>query len=64
MDFALPPEIEDYRARIRGFEETHIIPLEADRANYDAHENIHPDVLKGVRAKVKNAGLIWRNSTN
>jgi len=57
MDFALPPEIEDYRSRIRTFVETHIIPLEADRANYDEHENIRSDVLEGVRAKVKDAGL-------
>ena len=48
MDFALPPEIEDYRSRIRDFVETHIIPLEADRDNYDEHENIRPDVLEGV----------------
>jgi len=57
MDFTLPPEIEDYRARIRTFVDTHIIPLEADRANYDEHENIRPDVLETVRAKVKDAGL-------
>jgi acyl-CoA dehydrogenase len=57
MDFTLPPEIEDYRARIRTFVDTHIIPLEVDRANYDAHENIRPDVLETVRAKVKDAGL-------
>ena len=40
MDFALPPEIDDYRTRIRAFVDAHIIPLEADRANYDEHENI------------------------
>ena len=57
MDFSLSPEIEDYRSRIRAFVEQHIIPLEADRANYDEHENIHADVLEGIREKVKSAGL-------
>lgn len=57
MDFALSPEIEDYRVRVRTFVDEHIIPLEADRANYDAHENIRHDVLDEVRAKVKSGGL-------
>ena len=57
MDFSLSPEIEDYRSRIRAFIEQHIIPLEADRANYDEHENIHVDVLEGIREKAKSAGL-------
>ena len=30
MNFALPKEIENYRARIHDFVETHIIPLEAE----------------------------------
>ena len=50
MDFELPPKVEDYRARIRAFVDTHIIPLESDRANYDEHENIRPDVLEKIRA--------------
>ena len=57
MDFALPPEIDDYRARIRAFVDAHIIPLEADSANYDEHENIRPNVLEDVRTKVKAEGL-------
>ncbi len=57
MDFALPPEIEEYRQRVRAFVAGHILPLEADPANAGAHENIREDVLEGVRAKVKEAGL-------
>jgi len=57
MDFTLPPEIEDVRARTRGFVEEHVLPLEADRANYDEHENIRLDVLRSVQAKARAAGL-------
>ncbi|MBU8539683.1 acyl-CoA dehydrogenase family protein [Falsiroseomonas tokyonensis] len=57
MDFALPPEIDAIRMRVRDFVDTKLIPLEADRANYDEHENIHPDVLKRMRAEAKAAGL-------
>jgi acyl-CoA dehydrogenase len=57
MDFALSPEIDDYRRRIRAFVDANIIPLEADRANYDAHENIAPAPLAAMREKAKAAGL-------
>lgn len=57
MDFALPPEIDAIRLRVRDFVDTKLIPLEADRANYDEHENIHPDVLRRLRAEAKAAGL-------
>jgi acyl-CoA dehydrogenase len=57
MDFTLPPEIEDYRRRVRAFVEANILPLEADPANFDAHENIAEDPLQRVRAQVKDAGL-------
>jgi acyl-CoA dehydrogenase len=57
MDFSLPPEIEDYRRRVRAFVEANILPLEGDRANYDAHENISDAALQRVRAQVKEAGL-------
>ena len=40
MDFALPPEIEALRRRIADFVAAEILPLEADRPNYDEHENI------------------------
>ncbi len=57
MDFTLTSEVEDYRVRVRDFVETHILPLEADRGNYDPHENIAEDVLREIRARVKKAGL-------
>ncbi len=57
MDFTISPRIEDYRARIARFVEDEIMPLEADRANYDPHENIKNDVLEPLREKAKALGL-------
>ncbi len=57
MDFSLSPETEDYRRRVRAFVDAEIIPLEADRANYDPHGNISGAALEATRAKVKKAGL-------
>ena len=45
MDFALSPKVEETRLRIRRFVEEEILPLEADPANYDAHENIAHEPL-------------------
>lgn len=57
MDFTLPAEIEDYRLRIRAFVEQEILPVEADRANWDEHENIADAPLQALRAKARSAGL-------
>jgi acyl-CoA dehydrogenase len=57
MDFTLPPEIEDIRVRTRAFIAEHVMPLEADPANFDAHENIRLEALESVRARAKAAGL-------
>lgn len=57
MDFSLSPEIDILRKRIRSFVDEEIIPIEADKANYDAHENIREDVLAVLRDKVKSAGM-------
>src|SRR5476651_394489 len=57
MDFTLSPEIEDIRLRVRAFVEEHVLPLEADPANFSEHENIPEDRLALVRAKAKKAGL-------
>ena len=57
MDFSLSPEIDTLRLKVRAFVEEHMIPLEADRANYDAHENISLEVLRPLRDKAKAAGL-------
>jgi acyl-CoA dehydrogenase len=57
MDFALSPKVEETRLRIRRFVEEEILPLEADPANYDAHENIAHAPLERLKAKAKEEGL-------
>ena len=57
MDFTLSPEIESLRLKVRAFVEAEVLPLEADRSNYDAHENIRLDVLAGLREKARAQGL-------
>lgn len=57
MDFTIAARIEDIRARIARFVDDEILPLEDDRANYDAHENICLDVLDRLRMKAKAEGL-------
>ncbi len=57
MDFTLPPELDDYRRRVRTFVEDEILPVEADRANWDEHENIADAPLAALREKAKAAGL-------
>ena len=63
MDFTLDPVAEDYRQRVRAFVERHVMPLEADPAAYDDHENIRDDVLMKLRDKAKAAGL-WALQTS
>ena len=58
MDFTLSPEIEDIRVRTRAFVEEHVLPLEADPANFAEHENIPLDRLAPVQAKAKQAGPV------
>lgn len=57
MDFALSPEIDAIRLRIRAFVADHILPVEADRSAYDEHDNITDDALQALRAKARAAGL-------
>src|SRR3546814_14639221 len=57
MDFTLAPEVDSLRQRLRAFVEAEIMPLEADPAAYDEHENIAPARLEALRAKAKAAGL-------
>jgi acyl-CoA dehydrogenase len=57
MDFSLSPEIDALRLRVRDFIESEVLPLESDPASYDEYENIRLDLLDGVRAKAKAAGL-------
>lgn len=57
MDFNLDPKVDALRRRYRTFVDAHIIPLEADPAAYDEHENIRLDHLDVLRAKAKADGL-------
>ena len=57
MDFKLPTDVEALRVRVAAFVRERIVPLEADRANYDEHENVRVDVLDRMRAETKAAGL-------
>ncbi|GAB3675769.1 acyl-CoA dehydrogenase family protein [Salinisphaera aquimarina] len=57
MDFKLTPEVQDYVQRIRAFVDLELIPLEADAASYDEHENIAPDLLKRMQTRAREAGL-------
>lgn len=57
MDFTLPPRGEDFRTRIARFVQDHILPVEADRANWDAHGNIAHGPLDALRAKARAEGL-------
>ena len=40
MDFTISPRVEEFRRRIARFVENELLPLEADQASFDAHENI------------------------
>ncbi|MEQ9042509.1 MAG: acyl-CoA dehydrogenase family protein [Alphaproteobacteria bacterium] len=57
VDFSLSPEIRDFQARIRAFVAERVLPLEADPASYDEHENIALPLLEGLRAEAKRQGL-------
>ncbi len=58
MEFAIPPAVEAQRRLVRAFVNDRLIPLEADPASYDAHENIRPDLLTVLRAETRAIG-IW-----
>ena len=57
MDFHIPSEVEDFRGRIAAFVEEHVLPLEADRAAYDAYGNIALPALETLRSKARAEGL-------
>ncbi len=57
MDFALSPEVDAIRLKIRAFVEEKLIPLESDPASFDEHENIAKPLLEKVRAEAKAQGL-------
>ncbi|WP_274626966.1 acyl-CoA dehydrogenase family protein [Arvimicrobium flavum] len=57
MDFTISSRIEGFRARIAAFVDERILPLEADPASYDEHENIRLDLAARLRAEARDAGL-------
>ncbi|MGC8468785.1 MAG: acyl-CoA dehydrogenase family protein [Acetobacteraceae bacterium] len=57
MEFALSPEAEVLRLRIRGFVAERILPVEADPDSFDDHENIRLDRLEALRGEARAAGL-------
>jgi len=57
MDFRISAETEALRTRLATFIDEDVLPLEADRANFDAHENIAPEPLARMRAKAREIGL-------
>jgi acyl-CoA dehydrogenase len=57
MDFSLPPAIDELRLQLRDFVEREVMPLEADRANYDDWDNIRLDKLDDMRKRARAAGL-------
>lgn len=57
MDFELPPEVDALRLDTRRFIDDCVLPIEADRANYDAHENIAAEPLARLRCEAKSRGL-------
>jgi acyl-CoA dehydrogenase len=57
MDFTLQPTHESIRQRVAAFVDEHVLPVEADRSQWDVHENIALPALDQLRAKAKAAGL-------
>ena len=56
MDFTLPSDVEDLRAKIAAFVAEEVLPIEADRSNWDAHDNIAHAPLQALRAKARAEG--------
>ena len=57
MDFALSPNAESLRHRVRALVDAAIIPLESDPAARDPHDNIAEAPLAKLRALTKAEGL-------
>ena len=57
MDFHISARVEDYRSRIAAFVAREILPLEQNRASYDAHGNIDEALLEHLRGKARAEGL-------
>ncbi len=62
MDFSLDPDLLRLKSRVREFVNEIVLPVEAERSNWDEHENIRLDCLAELRAKARAAGL-WAPQT-
>lgn len=58
MDFESPARAEEFRSRIAEFVEREILPVEEDRTNWDAHDNIAHAPLETLRTKAR-AENLW-----
>ncbi len=58
MEFTISADIEAKRLAVRKFVDERLIPLERDRASYDAHENIQHGLLAELRQETRAMG-IW-----
>ena len=57
MDFTISPELDRLRGRVADFVAERLLPLEADPASFDAHENIDLALLERLRVEARAAGL-------
>lgn len=57
MDFSISPRTEAFRARIAAFVADHILPVEGDRSQWDAHGNMAHAPLERLRAMARAQGL-------
>lgn len=57
MDFTISSDLDRLRTRIAEFVADRIMPLEADPASYDAHQNINDSLLTRLRAEARAEGL-------
>jgi acyl-CoA dehydrogenase len=57
MNFTISSDLELLRTSIAEFVADRIIPLEADPASYDAHQNINDSLLARLRSEARAEGL-------
>ncbi len=57
MNFEISPELEKLRLKVRDFVAGEVIPLEANKDNYNEFQNIRLSLLKPMREKARAEGL-------
>jgi len=58
MDFTVSARIEESRKRTAAFVDVKLIPLEAERVSYDAHDNIRLDLADKGAERVESEGTV------